>query len=80
MRRILSRLVRPGESPDQQPVRRRLGTMGSGVGIAVNVLLSALKLLVGALTGSVAVTADAANNLSDAAGSIVSLVTIRITS
>ena len=78
MRHFLNRLLRDGESPDQQPVRRRLGTLGSGVGIAVNLLLSALKLLVGTLTGSVAVTADAANNLSDAAGSIVSLVTIRM--
>lgn len=75
---MIKRLLRPGESPEDQTVRRRLGTMGSVIGIAVNVLLSALKLLVGALTGSVAVTADAANNLSDAAGSVVSLVTIRM--
>ena len=78
MRKLLTRLLKPGESPMDQAVRRRLGTLGSSVGIAVNVLLSALKLTVGALTGSVAVTADAANNLSDAAGSIVSLVTIRM--
>lgn len=75
---LIKRLLKPGESPTEPLVRRRLGTLGSCVGIAVNVLLSALKLLVGALTGSVAVTADAANNLSDAAGSIVSLVTIRM--
>lgn len=78
MRRMLHRLLRPGESPEDQPVRKRLGTVGSCVGVAVNVLLAALKFLVGALTGSVAVTADAANNLSDAAGSVVSLVTIRM--
>ncbi|MCH5287854.1 MAG: cation transporter [Christensenellaceae bacterium] len=75
---LIKRLLKPGESPEQPAVRRRLGTLGSGVGIAVNVLLSALKLLVGTLSGSLAVTADAANNLSDAAGSIVSLVTIRM--
>lgn len=75
---LMNRLLKPGESPDQHAVRRRLGTLGSSVGIAVNVLLAALKLLVGTLSGSLAVTADAANNLSDAAGSIVSLVTIRM--
>ena len=78
MSALIRRLLRPGESPEQQSVRRRLGSLGSGVGIAVNVLLAALKLLVGALSGSVAVTADAANSLSDAAGSIVSLITIRM--
>ena len=78
MQSLIKRLLKPGESPEQPAVRRRLGTLGSGVGIAVNVLLSALKLLAGALSGSLAVTADAANNLSDAAGSIVSLVTIRM--
>ena len=75
---MIRRLLKPGESPEDQAVRRRLGTMGSAVGIGVNVFLSSLKLLAGALTGSVAITADAANNLSDAAGSIVSLVTIRM--
>ena len=44
----------------------------------VNLLLAAMKFLVGTITGSVAVTADAANNLSDAGGSIVSLVSVRI--
>ena len=78
MQALMKRLLRPGESPEQPSVRRRLGTVGSGVGIAVNVLLAALKLLIGTLSGSVAVTADAANNFSDAAGSIVSLVTIRM--
>ena len=78
MRRFFQRLLKPGETPEDQAVRRRLGTMGSAVGIGVNVLLAALKLLVGTLTGSVAVTADAANNFSDAAGSVVSLVTIRM--
>lgn len=78
MQSLIKRLLKPGESHEMPAVRRRLGTLGSGVGIAVNVLLSALKLLAGALSGSLAVTADAANNLSDAAGSIVSLVTIRM--
>lgn len=78
MRRLLKRFLRPGETPEDQPVRQRLGSLGSAVGVAVNVLLAALKLLIGTLSGSVAVTADAANNLSDAAGSVVSLVTIRM--
>ena len=71
-------LLRPGENPKEQAVRKRLGTLGSGVGVGVNALLAAVKLLLGSLTGSVAITADAVNNLSDAAGSIVSLVSMRL--
>ena len=78
MQKLVLKLLRKGESPADQPVRKRLGTLGSGVGVGVNALLAAGKLLIGSLTGSVAVTADAINNLSDAAGSVVSLVSMRL--
>ena len=48
------------------------------VGIAINLLLFALKLLAGTLAGSVAITADAFNNLSDAGASIVTLLGFRL--
>ena len=63
---------------DEATRRNRYGTVGSAVGIAVNALLALMKLLVGLATGSVAVVADAANNLSDAGGSVVSLISMRI--
>lgn len=47
-------------------------------GIAANLLLSLIKFAVGLSTGSVAATADAANNLSDAGGSIMSLASVRL--
>lgn len=78
MENLARKLLRPGESPKDQAVRKRLGTLGSCVGIGVNVLLTAMKLLIGTVIGSVAVTADAINNLSDAAGSVVSLVSMRM--
>ena len=78
MQKLVLKLLRKGESPADQPVRKRLGTLGSGVGVGVNALLAVGKLLIGSLTGSVAVTADAINNLSDAAGSVVSLVSMRL--
>ena len=78
MENLAKKLLRPGESPADQPVRKRLGTLGSAVGVGVNALLALGKLLIGSLTGSVAVTADAVNNLSDAAGSVVSLVSMRL--
>lgn len=75
---LTRRLLRPGETFQQQAVRKRLGTFGSCVGVGVNVLLSLTKLLIGLTTASLAVTADAANNLSDAAASFMSLVSVRI--
>ena len=63
MERVAKLLLRPGESPKDQAVRKRLGTLGSGVGIGVNALLVALKLFVGSVTGSVAVVADAVDDL-----------------
>lgn len=78
MERMARQLLREGEDPRDQAVRKRLGTLGSAVGVGVNVLLTVVKLFVGSATGSVAVTSDAVNNLSDAAGSMVSLVTMRL--
>lgn len=75
---LIGRFVKDHENTEDQQVRGRYGTLGSVVGIGVNLLLSAVKFVIGTLTGSVAVSADAANNLSDAAGSIVSLLSVRI--
>ena len=65
----------PGmDRPEDPAVRRACGRLGGIVGIAVNIMLFALKLLAGLLSGSVAVMADAFNNLSDAGTSVVTLV------
>ena len=55
-------------------VRRAYGMLCSIVGIGLNVLLFAGKYLAGVLSGSIAITADAFNNLSDAGSSMITLV------
>ena len=55
-------------------VRRRYGRLAGGVGIGMNLLLFGIKLLAGLLTASVAVLADAFNNLSDAGSSLITLI------
>lgn len=55
-------------------VRRRYGYLSSITGILINLLLSVAKLMVGLLSGSISILADAANNLSDAGSSIISFV------
>ncbi len=61
-----------------QQNRQRAGTVGSITGLSVNILLAVMKILLGTITGSVAVTADGFNNLSDAGGSLVALVSVRL--
>lgn len=63
------------QSPE---VRRKYGILTGACGIALNALLFALKLFVGTVTGSVAVTADAFNNISDAGSSAVTMIGFRL--
>ncbi len=75
---LIRHFVRDHENVTQQTVRAGYGVLGSTVGVLVNLLLAGLKCLMGFLSGSVAMMADAANNLSDAAASVVALVTTRL--
>lgn len=59
-------------------VRRAYGTLCGAVGIGLNVLLFIGKFFAGRLSGSIAVTADAFNNLSDAGSSAVTLLGFRL--
>ena len=75
---LLKLFVRNHEHTDDPKVRTAIGTLSGWVGIACNLLLCLGKFLAGSLTGSVSITADALNNLSDASGSIVTLVGFRL--
>ena len=79
MTELLCKLfVRDRNHTADPAVRRRYGTLVSIVGIIVNLILCAGKLLAGVLSGAVSITADAVNNLSDAASQIISLVSFRL--
>ena len=67
-----------GRDPGAPEVRQKCGTYAGVVGILLNALLCLGKLAAGALTGSVAMIADAFNNLSDAASSIITLIGFRL--
>lgn len=58
--------------------RTRAGMFGGAVGILANILLFALKAIAGLISGSIAVIADAVNNLSDAASSVITFVSFRL--
>ena len=79
MIQLLSRWLIPDRDNVSSPaVRRAYGTLCGAVGIALNILLFAGKFFAGQLSGSIAVTADAFNNLSDAGSSAVTLLGFRL--
>ena len=79
MTKLLCRLfVKNRENIKDPAVRRAYGTLASAVGIILNIVLAVFKLIAGTLSGSISVTADAVNNLSDAGSQIISLISFKI--
>ena len=79
MTQLLLRLfVKEQDNTASPAVRAAVGRLAGATGIACNLLLFLFKLALGLLSGSVAVMADAANNLSDVSSSVITLVAFRI--
>lgn len=75
---LVKRFVKNFEQVDNVQVRTEYGTLAGIVGIFCNVLLFAAKLSVGLLIHSISVMADAFNNLSDAASSVIGFVGVKM--
>ena len=79
MTQLLIRLfIRDPDDTRDPAVRTAYGNLASLVGMACNLLLCIGKLVAGTLFGSIAIMADALNNLSDASSNIVSLIGFRL--
>lgn len=75
---LVRTFVKDYKNTENAQVRTRYGLMASVVGIWCNVLLFAAKLFIGMLVNSISVMADAFNNLSDAASSVVGFVGVKM--
>ena len=75
---LVRTFIRNSQNIQDPAVREKYGVLSGGVGICLNLLLSLGKFFAGLLTGSIAVTADAFNNLSDAGSSVVTLVGFKL--
>ncbi len=76
---LLVRLfVKDYNNVENAKVRTRYGMLSSLVGITCNVILAATKFTIGLLINSISITADAANNLSDAASSVISFIGVKL--
>lgn len=72
---ILSRIFIKNSKDTKNPVvRQAYGMLCGALGIALNIFLFMVKFLAGQLSGSIAITADAFNNLSDAGSSVITLL------
>ncbi len=71
---LVKHYIKNSEDVRDPKVRRRYGALCSMVGIGLNICLFAGKYLAGVLSGSIAVMADAFNNLSDAGSSLITLI------
>ena len=79
MTEFLSKLfVKDHKNTRDPAVRRAYGTMAGAVGIVANLLLAGFKMLAGVISGSISITADAVNNLSDAGSQIISLISFKM--
>ena len=79
MTNLLIRLfVKDYQDVENHTVRERYGKFAGIVGIATNILLFCIKIFAGIVFHSVAIVADAVNNLSDSASSVVTLVGFKL--
>lgn len=75
---LVRKFVKNADDVKSSAVRTAYGQLAGIVGIICNVLLFAGKFAVGTLFGSIAITADAMNNLSDASSNVISLLGFRL--
>jgi len=75
---LIDLFVKDNKNVQDTAVRAAYGKLSGWVGIMCNVLLCVGKFLVGFISGSVSITADAANNLADASSSIISLLGFKL--
>ena len=75
---LVKHFIKDYENTADLKVREAYGTLGSITGIIVNFILAIAKYFAGIISGSISVTADAINNLSDAGSSVISLVGVKL--
>jgi cation diffusion facilitator family transporter len=72
--------IKDYRNTSNQKVRENYGKLAGAMGIATNLLLTLIKMVAGILFNSIAMTADAVNNLTDSASSVVTLVGFKLSS
>jgi len=77
---LIRKFIKDSSNFKDKKVRERYGYLGGIVGILVNLMLFAIKFSIGIIVNSIAVTADAFNNLSDVGSSLVTIFGFKLSS
>ena len=77
---LVNKFIKDHDNIHDIKVRNSYGFLGGIIGILVNLVLFTIKLSVGLITSSISITADAFNNLSDAASSIITILGFKLSS
>ena len=77
---LFQKLIKNYEDVSNPRVRDQYGKVAGIVGILSNTLLCIMKIIVGLVSGSIAIVADAVNNLADAASSLITLIGFKLAS
>lgn len=77
---LVNKFIKDHDNTHDIKVRNSYGFLGGIIGILVNLVLFTIKLSVGLITSSISITADAFNNLSDAASSIITIIGFKLSS
>lgn len=80
MTELICKIFIKNRNASDPQARASYGTLAGTVGIVLNFVLCLLKILAGVISGSVAIVADALNNLSDAAAQVISIISFKISS
>lgn len=75
---LIKLFIKDGNNVKNPAVREKYGILSGAVGIALNMLLSVAKLFIGTVAHSISITADAINNLADAASSMITIAGFKI--
>jgi len=77
---LIRRFIKDHEDIENPKVRDKYGYLGGTIGILTNILLAGAKFVIGRISNSISLIADAMNNLSDAASSIITIVGFKLAS
>lgn len=77
---ILNKYIKSEDDKRNEKVREQIGKISSLIGIGINLVLCAGKIAAGILFGSISITADGINNLSDAGNSLISFISFKLSS
>ncbi|MBR2024305.1 MAG: cation transporter [Clostridia bacterium] len=76
---MLNKLIKDYDKPELPTTRIRVGRFAGFIGVIANIILFAIKLTVGFLTGSISIIADSLNNLSDSGASVLTVIGYTLT-